>query len=456
MAATRRNFRAPRNYIPAVSRAGTEMRITFVNGLYPPYGAGGAETTLRWLASQLVARGHTCSVATLSPDRKPSAGTIDGIPVHYLPLTNLYWPHAVQRPSLKRPLFQALDAYNPVMGQRVRHLLAELKPDVVHSHNLQGFSVAAWTAAASLGIPIVQTIHDYYLACPRSAMWRPGKGNCSSPCMECRLFSTPRRMLTRLPGVVTAVSHRVFDRLVAAGAFPAAACGRQPVRIIRGNNVGPVDGHRESQRGSKLRLGFFGRLDPLKGLDNLLDAVAELPPQAITLCVGGGGAPDYVAALQRRAATLPNVTFMGHVDPAGFFPAIDLLVIPSVWEDPFPRVFHEALAYGVPSLVAPAGGLPEVVQPGRNGFVALGTDVPALRASLAVLIANGWDREAMRLACRAAAAVYAPDRIVGQYETVLTAAANRTPLPEGCGEVWRAPARPAPSTPGQEAVSHGT
>ena len=238
MAATRRNFPAPRNYIPAVSRARTEMRITFVNGLYPPHGAGGAETTLRWLASQLAARGHICSVATLSPDRKPSAGTIDGIPVHYLPLTNLYWPHAVHRPSLKRPLFQALDAYNPVMGQRVRHLLAELKPDVVHSHNLQGFSVAAWTAAASLGIPIVQTIHDYYLACPRSAMWRPGKGNCSSPCMECRLFSTPRRMLTRLPGVVTAVS---LAALVILAAGPGRAAPSWAIDGDPGQNW-PVSG----------------------------------------------------------------------------------------------------------------------------------------------------------------------------------------------------------------------
>jgi len=432
------------------------MRITFVNSLYPPHGAGGAETTLRWLASQLVARGHSCSVVTLSPDREASAGAIDGIPVHYLPLANVYWPHVAYRPPLKRPLFQVLDAYNPVMRQRMRHALAELKPDVVHSHNLQGFSAAAWTAAARLGIPIVQTIHDYYFACPRSAMWRPGKGNCPLPCMECRLFSAPRRMLTRLPAVVTAVSHRVFDRLVAAGAFPAAADGRQPVRIIRGNNAGPMDRGGEPQPAAGLRLGFFGRLDPLKGLDNLLDAIAELPPQAVTLRVGGSGAPDYVAALQRRAATLPNVTFMGHVDPAAFFPAIDLLVIPSVWEDPFPRVFHEALAYGVPSLVTPAGGLPEVIQQGRNGFVALGTDVPALRASLAALITNAWNRASMHAACRAAAAAYAPDRIVGQYELVLTAAANRMPLPEACGEVWRAPARPLPSTPGQEAVSHGT
>ncbi len=437
-------------------RVVTTMRITFLNGLYPPHGAGGAEMTLRWLARRLGTRGHACSIVTLSPDCEASTGVIDGIPVHYLPLANVYWPHGAHRPPLKRPFFQALEAYNPVMGRRVRNVLTELKPDVVHSHNLQGFSVAAWTAAARLDIPIVQTIHDYYFACPRSAMWRPGPGNCASPCIECRFFSTPRRMLTQLPAVVTAVSHRVFDRLVAAGAFPAAARGRQPVRIIRGNNAGPVDATGESQEGRGLRLGFFGRLHPLKGLDILLDAVASLPPQAVTLRVGGGGAPDYVAALQSRAAALPNVTFVGHVDPAAFFPTLDLLVIPSVWEDPFPRVFHEALAYGVPSLVTPVGGLPEVIHPGCNGFVTNGTDASALRASFAALIASGWDREAMRVACRAAATAYAPDRIVGQYEAVLAAAANRAELKEGTGEAWWALARPVRSTPGQEAVSHGT
>jgi hypothetical protein len=117
------------------------MRITFVNGLYPPHGAGGAEMTLRWLASQLASRGHTCSVVTLAPHRDASTGVVDGIPVHYLPLTNVYWPHTAHRPPLKRPLFQALDAYNPVMGQRLHYVLAGLKPDVVHSHNLQGRSV---------------------------------------------------------------------------------------------------------------------------------------------------------------------------------------------------------------------------------------------------------------------------------------------------------------------------
>jgi glycosyltransferase involved in cell wall biosynthesis len=416
------------------------MRITFLNGLYPPHGAGGAENTLRLLATQLSERGHTCSILTLTPASRATNDSVDGIEVRYIPLANVYWPHREPRPRMLRPFYQAADAFNPIMAMRVRHNLKELRPDVVNCHNLQGFSVSAWIAAASLRIPIVQTIHDYYLACPRSTMWRLGRGNCDIPCIECRVFGTPRRILSRLPTAVTCVSHRVFDRLTLAGAFGAARRGTQPVRIIRGNNSDPVAlasppaPLAEETHDRRLTLGFIGRLEPSKGLENLIDAVAGLP---VRLLVAGRGAEAYERDLRMRVAADASVQFLGHVSPATFFRHIALLVIPSVWEDPFPRVFHEALAHGVPSLVPPRGGLPEAVKPGRNGLIARGTDAASLRADLEALISPGWNRDAMRRACLAAAAAYAPAHIVGQYEAVLSAAAARRPVPEDAGEVWR-------------------
>ncbi len=122
-------------------------------------------------------------------------------------------------------------------------------------------------------------------------------------------------------------------------------------------------------------------------------------------------------------------------------PNLDLLVIPSVWEDPFPRVFHEALAYGVPSLTTPLGGLPEAIEPGRTGFIAAGADAGSLHDALLPLAVHGWDFSLMRDACRTAAAAYAPSRIVLQYEAVLAAAAGISP-PSGdtradTGEAWQ-------------------
>lgn len=422
------------------------MRVAFVNSLYPPYGASGAETTLRFLASSLRDRGHECVVVTLAPPGEAGgAGEVDGISVRYLPLANVYWPHADHRPKHLRPIFQALDAYNPIMARRLRAVLAELRPDVVHCHNLQGFSVSAWTAAKRLALPVVQTMHDYYTGCPRSAMWRPSRGNCVKPCGDCRAFAAPRRALSYIPDVVTCVSHRVLDRVMAAGVFTG-----RPARVIRGNNPSSdvaVADLQPRPAGAPLRLGFMGRLDPMKGLEILLEAVAAQPsPGSVSLSIAGRGDDAYVRTLHGLAARSPvKVEFVGHVRPADFFPTLDLLAVPSIWEDPFPRVFHEALAYGVPSLVSPLGGLPEVISHGRNGFITAEATAESYRASIATLAREGWDRSAVRLACLAAASAYAPAAIVGQYESVLAAAAARSPIPENAGEVWGAAQVAAPS-----------
>ena len=430
------------------------MRITFVNGLFPPHGAGGAENSLRLLAAELSRRGHVCSLVTLTPGRRPWVEEVDCIQVHYLPLANVYWPFRGPRPRPLRPLFQAADAINPVMGVRVHRALRLTRPDVVNCHNLQGFSVAAWLAAARLRLPIVQTIHDYYLACSRSTMWRPVRGNCVSLCPECRIFAAPRRALSWCPDAVTCVSHRVFDRLTDTGAFARALSGRQPVRIIRGNNPKVVGRGVRRPDSEALTLGFMGRLEPAKGLETLLDAVVGLP---VTVLVAGHGEEEYEVALRARVASNTKIDFLGHVCPEAFFPQVDMLVIPSVWEDPFPRVFHEALAYGVPSIVSPLGGLPEVVVPGRNAVVTSGADVPSLHAALRALVEHGWDREGMRQACLRDAARYAPDGIADQYEAVLSAVAMRRRVPEqGAGEVWRPRGDRRGQTQGSEVVRHGT
>lgn len=422
------------------------MRLTFLNTLYPPHGAAGAETTLRLLASQMRGRGHDCNVVTLTPGRRAEEREIDGIPVHYVPLANAFWPHGASKTLPWRVMFQAMEAYNPVMERRLTRLLRRLSPDVVNFHNLQGFSASAWAAARDLGIPIVQTLHDYYTACPRSAMWRPGRGNCASLCAECRVFSRPRRAMSQIPDVVTCVSNRVFDRLTAAGAFSRAVSGQQPVRIIRGNNAADTlpDAAPPVPR-TPLRLGFMGRLDPSKGLENLIDAVRRLPEGSVSLAIAGTGKPDYTAALHGRSADVAGISFAGHAAPSEFFPSIDLLVIPSIWEDPFPRVYHEALAYGVPSLATPLCGLSEVIEHGRNGFLIAGTDTEALFTSLSALVGASWDRGTVFAECRKAAANFAPSRITAEYEAVLEAAAARRPVPEGAGAFWRgAPAQPQP------------
>jgi glycosyltransferase involved in cell wall biosynthesis len=107
----------------------------------------------------------------------------------------------------------------------------------------------------------------------------------------------------------------------------------------------------------RLRLLFLGRLDPKKGIENLLHALALLRDPSISLSICGTGNADYVTHLNRLAASLPNgaqARFRGHVDgqdKTDAFATADLCVAPSHNEN-FCMVVAESLAHGVPVIAS--------------------------------------------------------------------------------------------------------
>ena len=115
-------------------------------------------------------------------------------------------------------------------------------------------------------------------------------------------------------------------------------------------------------------IGCVGRLEPVKGQDVLIDALAHLPAEWHVVLAGQG---SQRAALEARAAALGlegRVHFLGHVEATEvLFPAFDLLALPSRAEG-FPRVLIEAQAAGLPIVAARVGGVAEAVCP-RTGLL---------------------------------------------------------------------------------------
>src|SRR6266849_5169734 len=157
------------------------MKVLFVNSLYPPHEIPGAETIVTGLAEELVACGDDAAVVSLAPDGVERTELRNGVRCYYLGLANIYWPHApdLRPPVWKKILWNLIDAYNPVMARKLGRVIAREKPDVINMHNIQGFSVAVWREARRRGVPVVQTVHDYYLACANSTMYRNGR-NCTA------------------------------------------------------------------------------------------------------------------------------------------------------------------------------------------------------------------------------------------------------------------------------------
>jgi glycosyltransferase involved in cell wall biosynthesis len=88
----------------------------------------------------------------------------------------------------------------------------------------------------------------------------------------------------------------------------------------------------------------------------------------MVLRIAGTGEMDYVRSLRERAKDWP-IELIGKAAPAAFYESVDVTVVPSLWHEPLARVIFESFAHGVPVLASSRGGSPELVVPGKTGWL---------------------------------------------------------------------------------------
>src|SRR5690554_4972515 len=183
------------------------MKIVILNTLYHPYKIGGAEVSVQLLAESLADTGHSVSVISLH-EAAECIDHLNGVTLYRLPLRNLYWPFSGNPSRPRRLLWHLLDIYNPLARADVSRLLKQIQPDVLHTNNLAGFSVAVWDAARALGIPVMHTSRDYYLIHPNCMLYA-GNQHQSPDSLSARLFSVIKKRRSQRVGKYVAVSDHV-------------------------------------------------------------------------------------------------------------------------------------------------------------------------------------------------------------------------------------------------------
>jgi len=338
-----------------------KYNILIINTLYYPLRVGGAEKSVQFLAESLAARGHAVSVATLGTEQVLTKNIFNNVTVYRLPIANIYHPtQAGTARSAYKFLWHIKDIYNYNMYNYIYKIMQDTLPNIVHTHNIAGFSVAIWAAAKRLGLPLIHTLRDYYLACPKTTMFANGK-NCAKPCLQCQMFSAYKRQASKHVDIVTGVSAFVLRRHLKLNYFPYSK-----IKVI----YNPYGQHPIERRGlptsAGIRFGFIGAINQAKGIERLLAAYAKVRNAPGALLVAGKGTEEY---MQHLTIQYPDTSFefLGFVQPADFFSRINVLVVPSLWHDPAPRVVLEAMSYGVPVIGSNRGGIPELV--GDAGWV---------------------------------------------------------------------------------------
>jgi glycosyltransferase involved in cell wall biosynthesis len=346
-------------------------------------------------------------VVALHDQPRDVTGEVNDIPVHYLALRNLYWPHAENRPAFLKPAWHALDIHNPWMARALERVASAFAPDVVHTHNLGGYSSAAWNVARRHARGLVHTLRDYHVLCVRSNMFRDGR-NCPQQCLRCAAFSRWRRGPSRHVDAVVGVSRVVLDEHLRAGYFAGAHTTVIGNPVPRATNVAPPPRLR-----APITFGYIGRLLPEKGLELLASAYAEIRGSHALLIAGRGDA-DFERQLRGNIERL-GAEFTGWMDQREFYSRVDVVLVPSLWREPFGRTVVEAWQHGRPVLTTPSGGPADIVQHHVTGWI-VEPRAEAWRVHLQALVDDPGVARRMDQACRRAAEDFTSDRIALQYE----------------------------------------
>lgn len=372
------------------------MRILFLSNFYPPARPGGYTQWCHEVAERLAERGHTIGVLTSRHEREKAPANEQNI----YRLLHLEGDLAYYQPL---QFFKKWKKQHRENLESLERIINEFSPDLIFVWGMWALSKAL-PALAEQRLPgrVVYYLSDYWPAASdmHTTYWK-------SP-VHHALMRLPKRVLSNIAMSILAkeaqpalqlqhvicVSARVRDLLVEAG-IPI-----QHARIIHGG----TDTERFAKLGNResssqhLKLLYAGQLVHHKGVHTSIEAMARLVNRQklhqLSLTLVGSGHPDYEASLRnliQRERLGDFVTFYGPVSKdkmPGLLQKYDVLIFPSIYEEPLARMTQEAMAAGLVVVGTTTGGTKEILRDGETGLTFAPEDADGLADQITRLLGN--------------------------------------------------------------------
>ncbi len=350
------------------------MKIVMLQDDFPPHAKGGAGIAVSTLSQELRREGHEIYIiSTVQSQEMEGITNWNGIFVY-----NIY----SQYPARWRAY---VSLFNYKVVRQVEDLLRNIKPDIVHAHNVhQYLSYASLKAAKRLGHKVVLTAHD-------TMLFDYGKSESIKPSQwslvrkykfrynPLRQWFIKRLVLTNVDQII-AVSHALAEALVSNGF-------RKVMTIHNGLDVDRWSSSDESIKEFKNKYGlentkvilYAGRISELKGSKQavlVLNEVRKRIPKAELLVLGkkleGAVSTGWIEGEKLKAA----------------YGASDVVIYPSIYLDPFGLIILEAMAAKKPVVASSFGGAKEIVEDGVSGFVVNPLEVKAFSTCVEKIIGD--------------------------------------------------------------------
>ena len=281
---------------------------------------------------------------------------------------------------------------------KLGQLLNTFKPDIAHAHCIyHHLSPSVLSLLHERGIPTVMTAHDLKLACPAYKML-----NKNGICEKCKngnlLHLIKNRCIHNSLATSTLVAvesaiHKTFglyrnnlDRITTPSLFfrdKLIEWGWSPDKIVYIPNFINSDNYTPQYEAGNYFL-YFGRLAPEKGVDTLIEAARQA---GVPLRIAGTG--PYEDTLKAMVSdTEDQIEFLGYCSGEKLWKEIRearAIVLPSQWYENAPISILEAYASGKPVIGARIGGIPEMLEEGKTGYLFESANAEDLASKMELL-----------------------------------------------------------------------
>lgn len=304
-------------------------------------------------------------------------------------------------------LAQMKDYFNNRKAARlIEEIIQKEKPDIAHAHLLWGgIGPSIFDVLHKYGIPIVHTVHDYRMVCP-AYTFRNGKGEVCERCssghfMECIKGRCAKGSLVQSVLMAAEMFYRnrkwhpakELDGIIYVSEFAKQKHEEFDPLFTRTKNIVLYNFTKigESYLPVKKDGGYYlyyGRLSHEKGIATLIEAFSK--HSELKLKVVGTG-PEEVELRKKGYA---NVEFLGYKTGEELYNLVRnarFVCVPSEWYENNPMTIVESYSMGVPVIGARIGGIPEIVEEGKTGFLFESGDVDSLDKVISLTLSIGED-----------------------------------------------------------------
>ncbi|MFH1610676.1 MAG: glycosyltransferase family 4 protein [Patescibacteria group bacterium] len=332
------------------------MKILLINNLYKPFNKGGAEAFVEDIALGLVSLGHQVILITLG--REDKIEEIGVIKVYRIKPWNIFsFLDIDKKPGILRFIWWFFNVFNLSSRKKIKKILKQEKPDVVHMHNITGVGFLISRMIKKLKIKNILTIHDIQLAYPSGQLIYNHENEYINTFFLRKLYEKLVKYLINSPDTIISPSKWLLDFYTQKGFF------KNSDKKVLPNSVSQTSDQRTESE--KLRFLYVGQVGEYKGIFTLLNVFKDLDYE---LHIAGDG-KDLEKAKEFKK---DNIIFHGRLDKKeleNIYSNSDILIFPSLTYENCPMAILRAFSFGMPVIGSRIGGVSELIEDNITGWL---------------------------------------------------------------------------------------